>query len=102
MPELQHKFLQQRLHEIQHRHGWLPDDELRALSKRIDVKMHRIHEVASSFPGYRLSPPPGVEVKVCRDMACHLRGATALERNLNGLCREFGGKTEHDTPRLAV
>jgi NADH:ubiquinone oxidoreductase subunit E len=69
----------QELRAIQNRCGYLPAEELNALSKRIDVPLHRIHEVASCFPLYRLSPPPVVDVKVCRDMACHLRGAHRLE-----------------------
>ena len=81
----------QRLSEIQHRHGYLPDDELKALSKRIGEPLHRLHEVASFFPHYKLKPGPEVEVKVCRDMACHLRGAGALHRAMEGVASEFGG-----------
>jgi NADH:ubiquinone oxidoreductase subunit F (NADH-binding)/NADH:ubiquinone oxidoreductase subunit E len=78
------------LHEIQHRCGYLPAEELQELSKRIEVPLHRIHEVASSFPLYRLTPPPIVDVKVCRDMACHLRGANRLQRGLESMASEVG------------
>ena len=70
----------QALHDIQQRFHYLPADELQALSKRLGVPLHRIHEVASFYPLYRLHPPAQVEVKVCRDMACHLRGADQLLR----------------------
>jgi formate dehydrogenase beta subunit len=94
--------LQQELHEIQHQYGYLPEDDLRRLSKRLDVPLHRLHEVASSFPGYRLTPPPPVDVKVCRDMSCHLRGAPALERGLRDLAGELGGRAPDGGPRVAV
>jgi NADH:ubiquinone oxidoreductase subunit F (NADH-binding)/NADH:ubiquinone oxidoreductase subunit E len=81
----------QELHHIQERCGWLPENELRALAQRINVPLHRIHEVASYYPLYRLKPPPAVDVKVCRDMACHLRGAAALEQSLAAFGRELGG-----------
>jgi NADH:ubiquinone oxidoreductase subunit F (NADH-binding)/NADH:ubiquinone oxidoreductase subunit E len=81
----------QELHAIQHRCGYLPQDELRALAQRINVPLHRLHEVASFFPHYRLQPPPAVDVRVCRDMACHLRHAPRLHQGLEALAQEIGG-----------
>src|SRR2546430_454823 len=72
----------QKLSEIQKRYGYLPPDEMRRLSKEINEPLHRLHEVASFYPLYRLEPPPAVEVQVCRDISCHLHGAPALEKQL--------------------
>src|SRR4051794_36899440 len=80
----------QELRQIQERHGWLPPAEMRALSKRINQPLHRLHEVASFYPLYRLTPPPAVEVKVCRDMACHIGGAPQLTATLQAYAKEFG------------
>jgi NADH:ubiquinone oxidoreductase subunit F (NADH-binding)/NADH:ubiquinone oxidoreductase subunit E len=80
----------QALREIQHRCGYLPQEELRQLSQRLKVPLHRLHEVASFFPHYRLKPGPRVEVLVCRDMACHLRGAPGLRKSLEALANELG------------
>ncbi|MGH9676298.1 MAG: NAD(P)H-dependent oxidoreductase subunit E, partial [Candidatus Acidiferrum sp.] len=85
----------QELKKIQERVGWLPPDEMRALATRLNVPQHRVHEVASFYPLYRLSPPPFCEVKVCRDMACHLHGAPAFMRNLQAFGAELGGKDVH-------
>ncbi len=84
----------QRLGEIQHKFGYLPDDELKALSKRIGEPLHRLHEVASFFPHFRLKPGPKVSIHVCRDMACHLAGAPALHSAMEGVASEFGGKQQ--------
>jgi NADH:ubiquinone oxidoreductase subunit F (NADH-binding)/NADH:ubiquinone oxidoreductase subunit E len=81
----------QALHEIQHRCRYLPQEELRALARRLNVPLHRVHEVASFYPHFRLEPPPRVDVKVCRDMACHLRGADRLKRTLAAQAHELGG-----------
>jgi NADH:ubiquinone oxidoreductase subunit F (NADH-binding) len=54
--------------------------------------LHRLHEVASFYPLYRLQPPRPVEVKVCRDMACHLRAAPRLLQGLQELAEASGGK----------
>ena len=68
----------QELRHIQERLGWLPKEEMKALAERLGVPLHRVHEVATFYPLYKFEPPKGVDVKVCRDMACHLRGAPRL------------------------
>jgi formate dehydrogenase beta subunit len=82
-----------QLRAIQERIGYLTPEELESLSARLDVPLHRIHEVVSFFPHFRLHPPPAVEVHVCRDIACHLRGAPACLTALEAVAREFGDET---------
>ncbi|HYT89958.1 MAG TPA: NADH-ubiquinone oxidoreductase-F iron-sulfur binding region domain-containing protein [Gemmataceae bacterium] len=79
----------QALNEIQDRCGYLPADELRALAARLNEPLHRVHELASFYPRYHLTPPAAVEVRVCRDMVCHLRGVTELRRTLATLAGEL-------------
>jgi formate dehydrogenase beta subunit len=81
----------QELRKIQERCGYLPTAELLALARRINEPLHRLHEVASFYPLYRLKPPPAAEVLVCRDMACHLHGAPRLTQNLQAYGQEVGG-----------
>jgi NADH:ubiquinone oxidoreductase subunit F (NADH-binding) len=83
--------LVEELREIQERCGHLPLNELKALSERIEVPLHRIHEVVTFFPHFRLETPPDIEVLVCRDMACHLRGVPAILNRLREVAGEFGG-----------
>ncbi len=80
----------QQLREIQERVGYLPRTDLEELARRLDVPLHRLHEVASFFPHYRFEPPSRAEVRVCRDMACHLRGSDRLQSGLENLGRELG------------
>jgi NADH:ubiquinone oxidoreductase subunit F (NADH-binding)/NADH:ubiquinone oxidoreductase subunit E len=86
-----------QLRAIQERIGYLPDEELKRLADRLDVHLHRIHEVISFFPHFRRKPPPDVEVRVCRDIACHLRGAAGCLGGLKAVADEFGGE-----PRVKV
>jgi formate dehydrogenase beta subunit len=81
----------QELHAIQHEHGYLPADELRALSERIGQSLHRLHEVASFFPHYQLQSPPAADIKVCCDMACHLAGGESLCRHLDEVGKQAQG-----------
>jgi NADH:ubiquinone oxidoreductase subunit F (NADH-binding)/NADH:ubiquinone oxidoreductase subunit E len=81
----------QELHRIQHEHGYLPEDQLRALADRIGQPLYRLHEVASFYPHYHLRPPPPAEVKVCCDMACHLAGGENLRRHLDEAGKQVPG-----------
>jgi len=72
----------QELHAIQHRHRWLPGAELRKLAARTGTPLHRLQEVASFFPHFRLAPPPDVVVAVCHDIACHQAASAGVEADI--------------------
>ncbi len=77
----------QRLREIQNRFGFLPDDELKKLARDSGVPLYRVEEVSSYFPAFILerTNPPKIEMRVCRDVTCHLRGAAQLLDETTGL-----------------
>src|SRR3989454_8081782 len=70
------------LRAIQGEHGYLPAAALRALSEPARIPLYAVHGVASFSPPFRLTAPPAVDVRVCADMSCHLRGADELSRSL--------------------
>ena len=67
---------------LQRAKGWLTDADLVALAARLDVPTYRVEEVVSFFPHFRRHRPATVEVDICRDMTCHLRGAGDLVADL--------------------
>jgi NADH:ubiquinone oxidoreductase subunit F (NADH-binding)/NADH:ubiquinone oxidoreductase subunit E len=73
------------LTRLQHARGWLSAADLRDLARRLDVPLYKLEEVVSFFPHFRRSPPAPVEVDVCRDMTCHLRGAAELTARLRAV-----------------
>ena len=76
------------LREIQRQFGYLPADQLKALAKKIDVPLYRLHGVASFYPHFQLTPPPKADVRICQDMSCHLRGARGLRTGLEESFRQ--------------
>ena len=72
------------LARLQDAKGWLAAADLRDLAARLEVPLYKLEEVVSFFPHFRREPPPAVEVDVCRDMTCHLRGAAKLTEKLRG------------------
>ena len=70
------------LREIQARHGYLPEEELKSLSERRGIPLYEAHGVASFYPHFRLKPPPEATIRVCTDLSCHLHGACDVLESL--------------------
>jgi formate dehydrogenase beta subunit len=73
----------EELRAIQRDFGYLPADQIKALAGRIKIPVSQIHAVASFYPHFHLSPPPKVDVRVCADMSCHLRGGDKVRAALD-------------------
>jgi NADH:ubiquinone oxidoreductase subunit F (NADH-binding) len=54
------------------------------------VPLYRVHEVASYFPQFRFEAPKKLEVGVCRDMSCRLRGSADVLSKLKALADADG------------
>src|SRR3954470_14400905 len=60
------------LNAIQREHGWLPREELVALSRDMRRPLYEIEGIVSFYPHFRTAPSDGEEVAVCRDLSCWL------------------------------
>src|SRR5215472_695693 len=63
------------LNAIQERVGWLPREELVALSREVHRPLYEIEGLISFYPHFRTDPPKKVELRVCHDLSCWLHGA---------------------------
>ena len=63
------------LHAIQEREGWLPREELVALSREVRRPLYEIEGLISFYPHFRTTPPRRVTLRVCHDLSCWLRGS---------------------------
>jgi NADH:ubiquinone oxidoreductase subunit F (NADH-binding)/NADH:ubiquinone oxidoreductase subunit E len=63
------------LQAIQERVGWLPREELEALSRDTRRPLYEIQGLVSFYPHFRSTPPPKVALHACHDLSCWLQGA---------------------------
>ena len=73
------------LNAAQHKLGFLNEETLRELAREANVPLHRLQQIISFYPHYRTTPPPRLELLVCRDLACDLAGASACSQSLKML-----------------
>jgi NADH:ubiquinone oxidoreductase subunit F (NADH-binding)/NADH:ubiquinone oxidoreductase subunit E len=73
------------LTEAQHQHGYLSEPVLRELARTANVPLHHLQQIVSFYPHFRTTPPPRVELSVCRDMSCWLAGGEACIAKLKTL-----------------
>jgi NADH:ubiquinone oxidoreductase subunit E len=83
------------LQEMQEAYGYLPEEILRRVSRRLRVPMSKIYGVITFYAQFYLTPRGRHVIKSCQGTACHVRGAKGV---LGSLTRELkvepGGTTE--------
>jgi formate dehydrogenase/NADH-quinone oxidoreductase subunit F len=79
------------LHAIQERLGWLPREELEALSRDVRRPLYEIEGLISFYPHFRTEPPKKVTLHVCHDLSCWLQGA---DQCIAALRERYGADTE--------
>ena len=79
------------LMEIQERIGWLPREDLVALSRAQRRPLYEIEGLVSFYPHFLTRPPKAVTVRVCRDLSCWLKGSEAAIKRLQ---EQYGDATD--------
>lgn len=74
------------LQDLQALRQYLPEPELRLISRELDVPLTRLYAIATFYKAFRLVPRGRHEISLCTGTACHVRGAMrvkdAIEREL--------------------
>jgi formate dehydrogenase beta subunit len=107
------------LNAIAERVGWLPREELVALSRDVRRPLYEIEGLVSFYPHFRTEPPKKTEIQVCHDLSCWLRGADdriaeirerygddpdveIVERSCLGRCDAAPAVIQEDLPERTV
>lgn len=70
------------LQALQERYGYLPQDALRRVCERTEIRPAAAEGVASFYDMFRREPVGESIVRVCRGTACHVSGAERVEEAL--------------------
>ncbi|MEW6052723.1 MAG: NAD(P)H-dependent oxidoreductase subunit E [Nitrospirota bacterium] len=89
----------QALQQIQAALGYLPEESVQELSKKLNLSMSEIFSVASFYRMFYFKPRGKKILKVCLGTACYVRGSKNV---LNALEQEFNIKSGETTEDLAL
>jgi NADH:ubiquinone oxidoreductase subunit E len=87
------------LQQIQEENGYLPEENVRQLSKELNLSMSEIFSVATFYKMFYFKPRGKKIVKVCLGTACYVRGSKKV---LNALEQEFHVTRGETTDDLAM
>jgi len=91
------------LGRTQDAYGHLPVAALKHISHQTGAWYSEIYGIATSYPQFRLEPPSGHEIGICRCSACMMRGAgRLLEAFEETLGTDVGGTSPEGAVRLTA
>jgi NADH-quinone oxidoreductase subunit E len=97
--EINRGILIQTLHMVQEDNGYLPEDILRNLSKKLNIPLAEIYSVASFYKMFHFKPRGRNILKVCLGTACYVRGSKKILEAVQG---EFGIQKDETTEDLSL
>jgi NADH:ubiquinone oxidoreductase subunit E len=78
------------MHDIQNEFNYLPRDILFEISKKANISLSKIYNIATFYNAFSLKPKGRHRINVCMGTPCHALGAprivSAIERELNIKC----------------
>lgn len=86
----------QVLLEIQSQNHWLPKEVLDKVSKKLDVPLSRVMQIATFYKTFSLIPKGRNEVHVCTGSSCNVRGSTRVLTTVQDLIGIKPGETDLD------
>lgn len=82
------------LHTAQETFGYLENDTLKFIARRLKLPFSKVYGVATFYHFFRLKPKGKHTAVVCMGTACYIKGATAI---LESLEKKFGIKAGETT-----
>ena len=84
------------LQQVQKAYNYLPEDALRYVSERMDVRLSQLYAVATFYKTFSLKPKGRNIIRVCTGTACHLKGADEILHELENKLDVTAGETTGD------
>ncbi|MBW2984889.1 NAD(P)H-dependent oxidoreductase subunit E [Candidatus Woesearchaeota archaeon] len=66
------------LKELQRKHGYLPEQKIKALSKKIGIPVVEIYSAATFYSMLSVKKKGGKVVRICNSPSCYLNGSVNI------------------------
>lgn len=84
------------LQKIQEDNGYLPENVLRNVSKKLNLSLAEIYSIASFYKQFHFKPRGKKIVKICMGTACYVRGAKEILSTVEDKFSVKAGETTED------
>jgi len=84
------------LQDIQEKIGYLSEDAVAELERRMGISANEIYGVATFYAQFRFSPPGQHTILSCQGTACHVRGGHQILKELEQRLGVAAGQTTRD------
>jgi NADH-quinone oxidoreductase subunit E len=84
------------MQEVQHIENFLPEEALQYISRRMEVSLTKIFDIATFYKAFSLNPRGKHIIKACCGTACHLGGAVQNLGQINRILNIQEGETTDD------
>ena len=76
------------LHAIQAQFGYVPKEALKMVSQKKDIFISTLYRLVTSYQAFRTEPSKKHTITVCNGTGCHLKGAGAILKGIEGKVSE--------------
>jgi len=71
------------LYLAQEEHGYVTDEDIKYLAKRLDMRINEVEEVVTFYTMYSRKPVGKHKLQVCRTISCMLLGAEGITEHIS-------------------
>ncbi len=79
----------------QEEHGYVTDDDVKYLARRLDMRVNEVEEVVTFYSMYSRQPIGKYKLQVCRTVSCMLAGAEDITEHI---CQKLNLRVGETTP----
>ncbi len=81
---------------IQYQDGWICEDAMKFLAKKLDTSPMDIYSVASFYTMFHLQPIGKYNIQVCKTLSCKLRGSEDIKKHIENRLGIKAGESTKD------
>lgn len=70
------------LHLAQIEHGYVTDEDVQYLARRLDMRVNEVEEVVTFYSMYSRQPIGQYKLQVCRTLSCNLAGCEKISERI--------------------